>query len=186
MSKEKQIQEYEKRQLLDELSKMPPMVISTAYLHAINYTLYGENVTEKWLTATQQASALEKAYRDGYYDALQKQPCEDCISREEVRRILGNEVFELMKLHTVNPEDNPKADAMAHGVNWSLNTLMELPSVTPQRPKGKWIHWTDDYKDYCTCSECDYGEEGEVLLKDKTPYCPVCGAEMSGGREDAT
>lgn len=71
-NKEKRIQEYESKRLIDELSKMPPMVIATAYLHAINYTLYGENVTEKWLTATQNASALEKAYREGYYDALQK------------------------------------------------------------------------------------------------------------------
>ena len=61
-----------KNKLLDELSKMPPMVIATAYLHAINYTLYGEDVTEKWVTATQNASALEKAYRKGYYDAIQK------------------------------------------------------------------------------------------------------------------
>ena len=73
MSKEKQIQEYENKQLIDELSKMPPMVIATAYLHAINYTLYGVDVTEKWLTATQNAYALEKAYKKGYYDALQKQ-----------------------------------------------------------------------------------------------------------------
>jgi len=72
MNKEKRIQEYESKQLIDELSKMPPMVIATAYLHAINYTLYGEDVTEKWVTATQNASALEKAYRKGYYDALQK------------------------------------------------------------------------------------------------------------------
>ena len=70
MSKEKQIQEYESKQLIEALSKMPPMVIATAYLHAINYTMYGEDVTEKWLTATQNASALEKAFRRGYYDAL--------------------------------------------------------------------------------------------------------------------
>ena len=73
MSKEKRIQEYESKQLIDELSKMPPMVIATAYLHALNYTLYGKDVTEKWITATQNASALEKAYRKGYYDALQRQ-----------------------------------------------------------------------------------------------------------------
>lgn len=73
MSKEKQIQEYETKQLIDELSKMPPMVIATAYLHAVNYTLYGIDVTEKWITATQNASVLEKAYRKGYYDALQRQ-----------------------------------------------------------------------------------------------------------------
>jgi len=73
MSKEKQIQDYESKKLIEELSKMPPMVIATAYLYAINYTLYGEDVTEKWITATQNASALEKAYRKGYYDALQRQ-----------------------------------------------------------------------------------------------------------------
>lgn len=72
MSKEKQIHEYERKQLIDELSKMPPMVIATAYLHAINYTLYGEDVTGKWLTATQNASALEKAYRRGYHDAMER------------------------------------------------------------------------------------------------------------------
>lgn len=69
---EKHIQEHQSKQLIDELSKMPPMVIATAYLHAINYTLYGVDVTEKWTTATQNASVLEKAYRKGYYDALQK------------------------------------------------------------------------------------------------------------------
>lgn len=71
MNKKEQIQEYQSKQLIDELSKMPPMVIATAYLHAINYTLYGEDVTEKWLTATQNAAALEKAYMKGQYDALQ-------------------------------------------------------------------------------------------------------------------
>ncbi|SDB15138.1 hypothetical protein [Eubacterium oxidoreducens] len=73
MSKEKQIQDQQSKQLIDGLSKMPPMVIAAAYLHAINYTLYGEDVTEKWVTATQQSYVLEKAYRKGYYDALQRQ-----------------------------------------------------------------------------------------------------------------
>ena len=72
MSKEKKKQEYESKKLIEELSKMPPMVIATAYLHAINYTLYGEDATKEWVTATQNASALEKAYRKGYYDAIQR------------------------------------------------------------------------------------------------------------------
>ena len=83
MNQEKQIQEYESKLLIDKLSKMPTMVIATAYLHAINYTLYGEDVTEKWVTATQNANALEKAYRKGYYDAMQKQ-----TKREERLEIL--------------------------------------------------------------------------------------------------
>lgn len=56
--------------LIDELSKMPPMVIATAYIHALYYTKYGEDVTKKWVTATQQACALEKAYNNGYHDAM--------------------------------------------------------------------------------------------------------------------
>ena len=60
------------RLLINELSKMPPMVIETAYLYATKLTLYGVDVTEKLVTATQNANALEKAYNKGYYEALQK------------------------------------------------------------------------------------------------------------------
>ena len=60
---------------------------------------------------------------------------------------------------------------------------MAIKALEQQPMKGKWIHWTDDFKDYVTCSCCDYGEEGEVLLKDKTPFCPICGADMRGDTE---
>lgn len=72
MTKEEKIQKYRDRQLIDMLSKMPSMVIATAYIHAINYTLYGVDVTEKWLTAVQQSVALEKAYNKGFHDAVQR------------------------------------------------------------------------------------------------------------------
>ena len=85
--------------------------------------------------------------------ALEQQPCEDCISREAVRTILANQRDELIKLHTVNPKDNPKADAMAYGVNWSLNTLMELPSVTP---KSEWIPVSERLpEEYCLFCDID-------------------------------
>jgi hypothetical protein len=72
MNKGKQIHECERKQLLDELSKMPDMVIATAYIEAINYTLYGVDVAEAWNTAIQQNAALEKAYEKGYHDALKR------------------------------------------------------------------------------------------------------------------
>ena len=64
MSKEKQ--------MIEELSKMSPMVISTAYLYALNCTRYGVDITKKWETTVQNARALELAYREGYHDALQR------------------------------------------------------------------------------------------------------------------
>lgn len=97
----------------------------------------------------------------GMADNFQAQSTDaDYVSREEVMKLLEKEDW---------------ADTV-YGV-------MNLPSVTPTRPKGKWIHWTDDYKDYVTCSCCGYGEEGEVLLNDKTPFCSICGADMRGETE---
>ena len=58
-----------------------------------------------------------------------------------------------------------------------VNTALDMAVKSLSGLKtGKWIHWIDDYKDYCTCSCCAYGEEGEVLLSKVTPYCPYCGS----------
>lgn len=89
-SKEKQKQEYKSKQLLDELSKMPHMVIATAYLHAVNYTLYGADVTEKWATAVQQASALERAYQKGFHDAMER-AIQEAKAREILRECTESE-----------------------------------------------------------------------------------------------
>lgn len=62
-----------------------------------------------------------------------------------------------------------------------VNKALDLAIYAVERLKPrKWINWTDDYKDYCTCPVCAYGEEGEVLFKDKTPFCPVCGTNLKG------
>lgn len=71
------------RLLINKLSKMPSMVIETAYLYATKLTLYGVDVTEKWITATQNASALEKAYSKGYYDALQREKLENSLREQK-------------------------------------------------------------------------------------------------------
>ena len=94
-------EKYECEQLIGELSKMPSMVIATAYLHAINYTLYGEDVTEKWLTATQNASALEKAYKKGYYDALQRRSESSVL--EDIKAEIKEWYFKADKQALVNP-----------------------------------------------------------------------------------
>lgn len=61
-----------KQALIDLLKDMPIQTLQIAYLYAKNYSEYGEDVTRTWVTVTQNASALEKAYRKGYYDALER------------------------------------------------------------------------------------------------------------------
>ena len=48
--------------------------------------------------------------------------------------------------------------------------------IQPRHPK--WIHENDDQFDWCVCSECGYGNEGEVFFGQETPFCPYCGAKL--------
>lgn len=62
-----------KQELINLMKDMPLETLSIAYLYAKNYVEYGDDVTKTWNTDTQNSCALEKAYRKGYYDAMQRQ-----------------------------------------------------------------------------------------------------------------
>lgn len=55
--------------------------------------------------------------------ALEQEPCEDCISRQAVKSILGDRYIELQKRH-----DDKRLET-----NYCLNTILELPSINPQK-----------------------------------------------------
>lgn len=61
-----------KEALLEELAKEDLQVLSLAYMYAKNLYMYGEDVTKTISTATQNVAMLDKAYRKGYYDAMNK------------------------------------------------------------------------------------------------------------------
>lgn len=87
---------------------------------------------------------------------------------------------------------NGLAEAMVIGVMERLNPMYggalldikvwqqsdDFLFSEPTRKEGKWIHKNDDYNDWWVCSECGYGEEGEIGMNDVTPFCPHCGADM--------
>ena len=55
--------------------------------------------------------------------ALEQPTCEDCVSRKELLKLYGNRAFELQKTHQTDKQ---------LGINWCINTLNELPPVTPK------------------------------------------------------
>lgn len=79
-----------------------------------------------------------------------QQPNEDCISRKSVVEWL----------------ERCTDDSIEHAIDSNLDFI---PSVVPQRPKGKWIDRS--------CSICGYG----IAPWNKTPYCPNCGSRMEVG-----
>lgn len=103
------------------------------------------------------AEALEMAIK-----ALKLQPCEDCISRESVIEWLKDK--DIIKIK--NQEENARRE------------LAELPSVTPERPKGKWIEDTQTgFKIRCSkCGARNFGAD--------RAYCPRCGRQMKEDNDD--
>ena len=102
----------------------------------------------------------EKEALDMAINVLKQQPCEDAISRADVKKYLSA------------PDAN--GDRVIYESDLDL-----LPSVQPTRPTGKWIEKEDYNLDtYYECSECgaDYYIEGDILIH---KYCPNCGAKMT-------
>ena len=61
----------------------------------------------------------------------------------------------------------------------------KMPTIEPERKKGKWIHKG------CGCFECDQCGERVSLnvyiaekASDRFKFCPNCGADMRGEQND--
>jgi len=99
-------------------------------------------------------------------EALEKEPCEDCISRQEAI----DAVIDLCRHYT------PTKSVNHPHVDFVIEALQKLPSVTPKKKTGKWMQAPDAPNCYW-CSECGCyrdSEHDEGLLN----FCPNCGAKM--------
>lgn len=103
--------------------------------------------------------------------ALEQEPCEDAISRQEVL----DAMYELCDTgETFNENlwrDNPHIDAIADAIN-------NLPSVTPQPKTGHWIYSKAVNTGEIIFSECSVCGNGESRCAKRMNYCPNCGAKM--------
>jgi len=129
------------------------------------------------------------------------EPCEDAISRDfeigdEVRMIGSDPIYDdcdvgwvvrnaSEKVKTMyvmrndgSADEENKAEWYKTGRHNAVlaEVIKALPSVTPSRRKGHWIHFanSDD------CSECGWST-GKYISPNR--YCPHCGAEMVEPKE---
>ena len=109
--------------------------------------------------------AIEKAY---YMGVSEQESCNDAISKSDVFETLGN----LMSIpydfdRPINEKD----------VSESMDEIVALPPVTPERPKG---HWINIDKTHSKCDKCESVFE-IVSANGEANYCPNCGCFMSKG-----
>ena len=110
-------------------------------------------------------------------ESAQPEPCEDAVSR---RRLLSD-----LKELTAAWGKYPVMAEQIKGVETAIGYVETIPSVTPEREKGKWIHKG------CGCFECDQCGERVSLnvyiaekASDRFKFCPNCGADMRGKQND--
>ena len=105
----------------------------------------------------------------------------DCISRQELLKIYEDRFSELQKLKHL--KDNKGAEDRQMGVNYCINILKELPSVTPQEPrKGEWLRMSDlseQEDDRYKCSRCGnvIHHKNEMNLYTFNSWCGRCGSD---------
>lgn len=94
--------------------------------------------------------------------ALDQEPCEDCISREQAKATIRDRFKDLPSRVEIN------------------TILNELPSVTPQPKTGYWnayeVFQGGIKEEWLECSECKWSN---ALLIPRN-YCPSCGCRMKG------
>lgn len=103
---------------------------------------------DKWWNSTHVLAAIKGL------PPAQPEPCEDAVSRQAIINALDEQLNYLSKLDV---RDNPGVENKWYGINWSKNTIAELPSVTPKQRTGALKAEIRRMKrSFTTCINSDY------------------------------
>ena len=138
-----------------------------ALIDKLAYTGYTEEYKDEIIDIINQMPSVTPSYNS---IKTELKPCEDCVSREAVS-VLVDELARAIS-------DERIGISRGRSTATIMRDILHLSSVTPQRPKGKWMECGGDepwLKGYC-CSLCNF------TTTQKYDYC-TCGAEMETNKE---
>lgn len=145
-------------------------------------TLKAEPCDEQSVYMQAYREGYDKGYSDGDFFARHEEPCEDAVSREDIKKIAKEMYLEVgnmdLDVHTIS-------DCISYTASKCRQVLVDklnnLPPVTPKPKTGKWIVYeTVDFGEWkgtkkYACDKC-----GEKVGVFKSNYCPNCGLKMEG------
>lgn len=145
--------------------------ISTSILSDAQSTLYhiAENMRMSKSISEDGYEHFQQAIK-----ALKQEPCEDAVSRKEVRKFVDY-------VQSIKDKHNLVGSPINYGTICDIviiaHKLLDLPPVTPTRKVGKWEHgYSFPDGNYAKCTAC-----GEII-KCTYPmhFCPNCGSDNRG------
>jgi hypothetical protein len=147
--------------------------------------------TLDFLPTNDEANQIIDSF-DRVTSSIRREPCEDCISREEALKVLCDKcpVYDCIrgcssyrhieKMPSVTPKYTDEEIDRAQAVEEAyIDKMVELVAEEAKRPKGKWIYKMQVMNNPYTykCSVC------KEWVKDQSKYCPNCGARMTEREE---
>ena len=158
---------------------------------------------EEIIEFCEMKAELEPENEDIYetiINVLDKEPCEDCISREAVLDLakkgvlISNGNYEsvckaINDLPSVTPKYTDEEIDRAQAVEQAyVKKMVELTVEELKRPKGKWISHREHCENlgampnglgvYQWCSNCDCAIDIREWQRNHYNFCPNCGADM--------
>lgn len=194
----------EARRILIDIADQMPSDVCADWIDAVCLGI-------KAIDAQLMRDATEEEHKSvkDYIESISKptgvqfeaQLSKDCISRESLKQKLQEEHDFFVNAYGGNFKDMPYEEKVrVDEITNCIAMVVNEPSVTPERPKGKWIKCKSRFGvEYFECSEC--GRRLNWIDRDDN-YCNDCGsdnsestkewfkerdtklAKMSGGGED--
>lgn len=137
---------------------------------------FAKEVAEK---ALDEITYEGKTVREWVEIIVKQQPSEDCISRSNLLKEIENGI------KAGNYEEGYEEYSHVNNMDDIIECIKYADSVTPQRPKGKWIEYEVDVAPHpLHCSLCGFSNH-HISNRYMREFrrCPNCGAEMEGGEE---
>lgn len=106
-------------------------------------------------------------------DPIDRQACEDAVSREDAIRWVKTEC---------NPYGKPTLDFESG--KKVIEYLKSMPPVTPKRKKGKWKKAYLDHEAFGERPKIFYCSVCNQCIICPTNFCPSCGADMRGDADE--
>ena len=122
-------------------------------------------------------TGVDHCFEEALYEAikaLEQEPCEDAISREDALMALTGEWTDSTEL-----------------IYRFIRQIRTLPSVDPQPKTGHWINWKEagNYIPSETRFECSVCHDAAQTLCNGfdllSSYCPNCGAKMQEVKDES-
>jgi hypothetical protein len=109
--------------------------------------------------------------QDEIIKALEQDPCEDAIRREEMLQKVDRRIGKTVRTRESIEKDNEGKtyiDGLFDAYSRIKCDIAKIPSVQPEQKTGQWV---DNHNGTYTCDSCG-------CKHSRSKFCPNCGAEM--------